>query len=345
MFLIIFLIYLLICLIGVKFDKDNIKSDDFLSRNTTLAINGIFVLIVFFSHFNSYMNFTNKFDLLYMDLVTNKLAQLMVCTFLFFSGYGIYESIKKKPKYMDGFFKNRFLKLFLQFAVIILLYILLNVILGREQTILKILLSFIGYESIGNSNWYVFAIFYLYFATMLAFKICKKKTFDGITIIFILSFVYIILIDHLKGYVHWYNTIFCFPAGMVFSHFKKGIIKNMSDNKSYLITFALLCISFVFGYKLRFNYMVYEFFSIIFVLLIIFVSMKFKIGNKVLLFLGKHTFNVYATQRIFFILFKEVGLLENNVYLYFFVCLGCTLLLSHLLSILYKHLFKALKMT
>ena len=37
----------------------------------------------------------------------------MVTTFLFYSGYGIYESIKSKKKYIDNFFKNRILKLFI----------------------------------------------------------------------------------------------------------------------------------------------------------------------------------------------------------------------------------------
>lgn len=343
MFFIIFAIYLVLCVIGLKFDKNNQKTKDFLSRDMTTAINGIFVGIIFFSHFNSYVSFSNKWDLLYLDLVGNKLGQLMVCTFLFFSGFGIYESIKSKTNYINSFFKNRFLKLFVQFAIIIFLYIILNMILGYEYPLSRILLSFIGFESIGNSNWYIFAMLYLYLATIISFKV-SKKNFDGIKVLLVLCFIYILLMDNLRGYVHWYNTIFCFPAGMLFSHFKNNIMKSNSELRSYVFTLMLLIITLAFGYLLRYNYLIYNIFSIVFVLLIIFLSMKFKVGNKMLAFLGKHTFTVYATQKLFFILFRDVGLLEYNLYIYFFVCLGCTLLLSHLLSILYKHLFKVLKM-
>jgi len=340
---VLFIIFLLICIFGIKFNNSNVTSDDFLSRNTTLAINGIFVGIIFFSHFNSYVNFTDKLDLIYYDIIYHKIGQLMVCPFLFFSGYGIYESIKYKSNYMKTFFKSRFLKLFISFAIIILFYIVLNYLLGYHYSISKILLSFVGFESIGNSNWFIFATFYLYLITLLSFK-KSKNNFNSIMIVAIFSFIYIILIDNLKGYSFWYNTIFCYVAGMIFSYFRDSIVKYLSNNMSYFITFFLLCLVFLFGYMHQRNYLIYEIYSICFVLLIVLLNMKFKIGNKIIIFLGKNTFNIYAIQRLFFILFKDLGLIDYGIYVYFFVCLLCTLLLSYILTYLYKYLFKCLKL-
>lgn len=339
-----FIIYILVCLYGLKFDAKNVDSEDFISRKTTLAINGIFVGIIFFSHFNSYINFTNNLDLIYLDIVSKKIGQLMVCPFLFFSGYGIFESIKTKSNYMNTFFKNRILKLFISFAIIIFLYIILNSILGYHYSVSEILLSFIGFESIGNSNWFIFATFCLYLITLFSFKI-EKNNLNSIIIVCILSFLYIIFVHYTKGYAFWYNTIFCYAFGMLFSYFKTNIINFLKVNKSYFFTFLLLILAFLLGYKSQSNYLVYEIYSVIFVLLIVFLNMKFKIGNKLLLFLGKNTFNIYAIQRLFFILFKHLGLIEYNMYLYFFASLLSTLLLSYIVTKLYSCLFKYLKLS
>ena len=80
----IFSIFIIICLIGIDFKNKKVIDENALNRERTLALNGIFVGIVLFSHFNSYVTFTNKLDLLYYNLIYDKTGQLMVTTFLFF---------------------------------------------------------------------------------------------------------------------------------------------------------------------------------------------------------------------------------------------------------------------
>ena len=70
-------------------------------------INGFFVGLILFSHFNSYVTTNMKFDSIYY-YIFDKIGQLMVTTFLFYSGYGIYESIKSKKNILIIFLKTEY---------------------------------------------------------------------------------------------------------------------------------------------------------------------------------------------------------------------------------------------
>ena len=128
----IFIIFLILSLIGISFK--NVKNVDksALSHERTIMINGFFVGLILFSHFNSYVTTNMKFDSIYY-YIFDKIGQLMVTTFLFYSEYGIYESIKSKKKYIDNFFKNRILKLFISFFLALILYMLLNLMIYKSK--------------------------------------------------------------------------------------------------------------------------------------------------------------------------------------------------------------------
>ena len=172
---------LLIILIFLCFykSKSYIFSNNFntlyLSKDTTTSIKGIFVLLVFFSHLKQYISFDSIFDKGYV-LLQDYLGQLIVCVFLFYSGYGIFESFKKKGKnYIEELPKSRILKTLVHFQIAIIVYLILNLIVGNNYSIVKKLLSFIAWESIGNSNWFVFTILCCYSSTYFSFKILKKE--------------------------------------------------------------------------------------------------------------------------------------------------------------------------
>ena len=123
------LIATVICLIGINFKSINGIDKNALDKERTNAINGIFVIIIIFNHFSQYITLTNKIDIVLLNIITQKIEQLMVTTFLFFSGYGIFEQIKKRKDYIKNFFKNRFIKVYIPFALAIIIYIIMNSLL------------------------------------------------------------------------------------------------------------------------------------------------------------------------------------------------------------------------
>ncbi len=296
----IFAIFILVSLVGLSFKNIKNIDNEALTLERTTMINGFFVGLVLFSHFNSYVITNSSIDSIYYFIF--KMGQLMVTTFLFYSGYGIYESIKNKKNYINKFFKNRVVKLFVSVFLALILYIVLNIIIGEEYSIKTILLSPIGLTSIGNSNWFIFATFCMYFSVLISFKIFKKDNLSALLLCLILSFGYIFLVMKFLGYSWWVDTILCFNAGMFFSYFKESI----------------LC----------------------FVLIIVLISLKVKIGNKVLLWLGKNTFNIYILQRLSYILYQYLGLANYNIYLYFGVSVLTTIVLTYFFDKILKKVYK-----
>lgn len=338
----IFIIFLLISLIGINFKSIKTIDKDALSHERTTMINGFFVGLILFSHFNSYVTFTSKTDNIYF-FVINNIGQLMVTTFLFYSGYGIFESIKNKENYINNFFKNRILKLFVSFSIALLLYLGLNLIIGNTYSVKTILLSFIGWESIGNSNWFIFATFCMYFATLISFKIFKKDTKSAMLLNLILSFFYIIVVMRFRG-SWWYNTILCYNAGMIFSCYKENILNFLKSNIHYILTTIIIGIIAMLSYLNANGYFTYEIISIIFTLVVVLVSLKVKIGNKVLLWLGKNTFNIYVLQRLSYILYEYIGLKDYNIYLYFTISIISIIIMTFIFDKIIKKTYKLLKL-
>ena len=105
---------------------------DYLSKSNTTAINGIFVVLVFLCHFAQYVKFSPDFIDQSFVFFKSHLGQLVVTTFLFFSGYGIICSISKKGSdYIKSIPKKRFLSVLIHFDIAVILFMVVNVLLGK----------------------------------------------------------------------------------------------------------------------------------------------------------------------------------------------------------------------
>ena len=217
-------ILLFLVLFGIKYAKPKTFFEDNMSPDKTSSMNGLFVMIVFFSHMKSYFVDMNVYDGAFYSLPII-FTQLIVVSFLFYSGYGMMESTKKKGfSYIRSIPQKRFPKLFIDFAIAIVLFIITNLCLGKTLDLKNTLLSFTGWTAIGNSNWYIFAILCFYIIMYLSFLICKNKSnIWAVTVTTILSICFIIGISFVKqGY--WYNTFLCLPFGMWFSLYKEKVL-------------------------------------------------------------------------------------------------------------------------
>ena len=170
----LYLIFIaLLMLIGIKVYFKGFNPN-FMSKKHTANVKGIFVLIIFYSHFVTYSTILMSKDFAMLN-VRNWLYQLMVAPFLLYSGYGIYESIKKKSQeYVDSMPKNRILKVWLHMAFCVGLFILMDHYLGVKIDPKKAALAFTGWVDFENSNWYIFVILCLYAVSYMAFNIFKK---------------------------------------------------------------------------------------------------------------------------------------------------------------------------
>ncbi|CAK7082658.1 acyltransferase family protein [Tissierella sp.] len=337
----IFLLFIIlgICAYKMKYStKDNYHLD-YMSVEKTTSIKGIFVLLVFLSHFVQYVELNSPFDMPYLA-IRSFLGQLVVTMFLFYSGYGILESIKKKKmKYVNEIPKKRILRVLFDFDIAILLFLIVRFILGYKYDIKTIVLSFIGWTSVGNSNWYILVILITYLFTFISFKIFKNKYFMAISCVTVLSGIYVLAVSNFKP-SYSYNTIFCYAAGMWFSLYREKIENIvLANNTSYLLSLTISLTLFGFTYLFNNKVIIYQIKSLLFVCLIILVTMKVSFNNFILNWTGKHVFSIYILQRIPMMIFKKSNIISNNTYLYLVLCLLVTIVISHVFDMATRKIY------
>ncbi len=325
---ILLLVLAAISLIGVRvYWKE--PNTEYLSRKCTLAVNGVFVVLVFMKHFSQYISFGWD-DSIYC-WVRGFLGQLINVTFFFYSGYGIMKSIVTKgEEYRRHFFVSRFLKTWIRFAVVVLIYYGFALFLGKDYSILRFIQSLSGWKSVGNSNWYIFAIFALYIFTMIGFFACRNSFWGIAIIVLALSIGYGAVLYFLKDEC-WYNTILAYSCGMFFALVDKKF--NMWIQRGmYRYVFSLLMMFILFAvtrwcriHSLLSDIILYEMEVVCFMSVVLLITIRIKINNAVLLFLGKYAFEIYMLQRIPMILFENSGLPK---YLYLVLCIMITVVLA-----------------
>lgn len=323
----IFLIFLLVVLYKSKFQVKG--TSDYLNIENTTSVKGIFILIVFFSHFNGYVKLNGAFDDIYKSIFSI-IGQAMVAMFMFYSGYGIMESAKKKgDSYVSQIPFKRILATLFRFDCAVILFLIIGLVLSEPMTVKQVLLSFIGWESIGNSNWYIFVILVLYLLAYISFKICKTKKLLISAFFMAAATVALMLVTvafNIKP-LYWYDTVLCFVVGMFYSLWKEHIVKIINHN--IIIWSIVLIFSFGAFYISRrigsvFHIPANIFFTIGFVVL----TMRVTFNNKILNWCGKHLFEIYILQRIPMIILKEVGVAQFNIFVYFVLSLMVTVALA-----------------
>ena len=155
--------------------------DKYLDRGICDSVKGLFILTVFYSHLMSY--FHRKEIVLggpiipYLDMVSGLLGQLIVVMFLFYSGYGVAYSITKKGSdYVASMPRKRLGHTLLNFMVAVAIFLVLQTaVLQKDFSFTHIILSFTGWESVGNSNWYIFVILLCYALNWLIYRLLPNR--------------------------------------------------------------------------------------------------------------------------------------------------------------------------
>ncbi len=300
------------------------------------------MFLVFLSHFTQYYPQTAEPGGMFY-YVKHYSGQLIVTMFLFYSGYGIFESIKRKgTDYVRAFPKNRILKTVFHLDCAVLIYYIINLVLGIKFSLPRYLVSLIGWESVGNSNWFMFAVIIQYFIVYVSFIVFRKHRLPALIAVTVLAVVYMAVMSELKD-SYWYNTALCLPIGLWYSYLKefteKVIIKNQI---TYWLIFAITSVLFVISYKHSRNILAYEAWTAAFIAVVLLLTMKVNICNKVLLWLGDHVFSVYILQRIPMLIFRETHVKFSSMNLCFAVCFSITIVLSLLFDLIMNRIDKRL---
>ena len=306
---------------------------EYISKESSYAVKGIFILLILASHFSQYIPEYSKYvDLLYWN-VRMYLGQLVVTMFLFYSGYGVLKSsISKGIKYIHSFPKKRILSTLFVYDLSQLIFFSMQVLLGKHYTTKDYFLSMVAWKSFGNDNWYIFAIVNLYIISWITFVIYKDPKRQVLLIsICTIGFIQFMMLTG-KG-SHWYNTLICFPAGAVYSLQEEKIVSILKKNSVYFFFFLITIIVFIFLHKYwKKSVIIYGLVSLLFVMIILLITLKMQVRNKLLIYCGKHLQGLFLIHKIPMALLKELGVISKNIYFSFSVCVIVTFGLEYLFN-------------
>lgn len=320
-------VYVIVCLWGIRFCFGYEGNRQYLSVEHTLSIKGIFILLVFFSHLQGYVTFTDWKDLFCVNII-GSIGQGMVTMFLFYSGYGVMESIRKKGEaYVRAMPVKRILSTWFRFACAVTLFVPVALWHRESLTLSRIAWSMIGWEAVGNSNWYIFAVLILYLITYIAFRLAGvKQNLLSIALVLLGTAVYIFTLSFggIKE-TWWYDTVLCYSFGMVWSLFVGTTGEKLLNKRvSWGIAMVTLLVAFYCLNEGEFSVINQIIRNLFFAAVVVLLTMRISVGNTILRWCGKHLFPLYILQRIPMIIFKDLGISQISIELFIVLCLIST---------------------
>ena len=311
--------------------------EGYIDREQTGSMKGLFAVIIVFSHSLGYVTLSSGVIDSSFRFVISSIGQLMVALFFFYSGYGIISSYAKKNGYSKTFLQKRVAKVLVEFDVAVLLYLVLSFILGHYYHWSNYVFCWIGWKGVGNSNWFVFVVLLLYLLTFLSFQLSElveenNKSLVLTVVVTILSLLVIVCLRFIAEGSWWYDTILCYPFGMWFAISKEKFEALIKKSKlmhwivliaSALIFVALYLLARVFN-PISFTY---NLCACAFCLFITVVSTKVRINNKILRWLGVHSFAIYILQRIPMMILSKFGVV--NPYVFEISAIALTMVISY----------------
>jgi len=252
-----------------------------------------------------------------------------VSVFFFCSGYGLYVSFHNKQNYLNGFFRKRVFIIILSYYTSGLVFLILRFIMRQPMDVNLVLYYIIGVKMSNPHAWYVVVLPLLYLFFYLSFRFCKK---DGkaISCFFILVILFVIFgtcIDHNNWLMcgeWWYNTVLIFPIGVLFAKYQQKVLGHFKKHNilyylylilmlggivaSYYLSVYILSIFTYYGDTNNFDYKIPRRWVCViaqllvittFTFFIFMVSMKLRVGNRFLAFMGTITLEFYLIHGIF----------------------------------------------
>lgn len=166
------------------------------------------------------------------------------------------------------------------------------------------ILAFTGWESIGNSNWYIFCILVCYALSWLSFKFCNSSH-QALLSIWCGVIIYVVIMFCVGKGSWWYDSIFAYAAGCTYAIYKKQIEDLIK--KHYWTVLLISLFVFALFYLLPNIAGVSMNIAGIFLcsLMILFLS-KFHLRSRILAWSGVNLFPLYIYQRIPMIVFPLI---------------------------------------
>lgn len=276
--------------------------DDSLKRESADAIKGVFILLIVVSHAMGYYDYCGYTYSLPADGLARKgllcLGQLVVVMFLFLSGYGVMEQWKQRGRsYVVLMPRRRVLTTLLNFDVAVVVFAIASVAMGSPVQWRQMALSLVAWESVGNSNWYIFAILLCYVAAWLSLRFCRAKGWQAVAACTMILLLAMAVLQMCKPPM-WSDTLLSFPAGMAWSLLGSKAVAVVHRRYAVCLVASMAAFSLLYILPLNAAGLRPNLMAVAFALMVVVVVQKVRPGGKVLRWCGSHLFPLYIYQRL-----------------------------------------------
>ena len=323
---IIFIALGLLLFAGIKFSKFKEWQEEPLSLDKSKTIQGFAAVAIIIHHLSQQLSEKAGPLVFFEDM-----GVLFVGIFFFFSGYGLYTSLKTKENYLKGFLGKRLVTVLVPFYICNSVFVINSCLTGANYKPLQLFCVLSGWSLLNDHMWYVIEIVILYLAFFIFYRFIRNRTAATVAMsIFVLAMMTGSLLlchgsDYSCGYWFmgewWYNASFLFIIGIIFSRHADGLRKIA--RKGYFIllpVFAALTV--LLGLQTKYALETWSYWSeipgedpayldkvhclaiqlpwiMVFVCFILLLMMKVRFGNPVLKFLGTISLELYLIHNLF----------------------------------------------
>lgn len=312
---------------------------DYLSIKSTNMLKGFFAIVVLFHHLALWTSagiIFRQFKLV---------GYLAVSIFFFFSGYGLQKKYMTDENYSKQFLSRRIPTVLIPYIIITVIYWSAYALQGKMYSLIDIILKLRRGYPIAENSWYIINILIFYFIFWVLMRTCKKHYAAMIigACVYYVAWIFICRALSFGGW--WYNTVHLLIIGMLWAYGEKKI--NTTITKHYFIISPIVLIllfasliSGIFVDKMQ-NEIIVLLTKIIsamlFVFTIILFTMKFRIGNGILNFLGNISFEIYMIQGLWMLTLNGNYINNHkNPLLWSCAVIICTIISSYFLHKLFR---------
>lgn len=343
-----------------------------LTKNDSLAIKGIAILMMVLHHLFSQVSRFNKFDVSFapftQDFVVNVSLMMKICVsiFAFITGYGLLKSIAKTSLDRTSVIKwniTRLLKTMSGFYfVYIIAFVVTQVLSGlpmekyfsgsKIKGIVYVLADFTGLTSLFDTPrlletwWYMSAAIIFILIVPIIYSIAKKIGYLPVVVVIII--LPRLLNTGFPGGTNPYSFILPMVFGMIFSDYNlfEKLSEIMPKNKiaAFIADFLFFGFSVVCCYYLYIRFKTSEAWELKFAVIPVFCICFFRycivripVVKTILEYFGKHSMTLFLTHNfIRYVYLNEFTYSFGNFMVIFVVLFALSLLLAVVLDFLKK---------
>lgn len=321
-------------------------NDNYLTINTLKYYKGLFAIVIVFHHLSQ----RTQGGIVFRGF--SYVGYLAVAAFFFYSGYGLQKSyMTKGEKYRKDFLKKRIPTILFPYIIVTFIYWLMNYVRGTCYSLKEICVAIFHGSPIVSNSWYIITILVFYFVYWILMTICKSN-YRAMIIGGGIWYVLYTLCCIKFGYgLWWYNASHILIVGMLWALWEKKITKII---ERYQIVIPIVWVAFIIVFVSKIviasylpingiGLLIDLIITILFVISVVFFSMKVKIGNKALAFLGEISFEIYMIHGLFITIFRSDKIYIDNEFVWACLVLAFTIVSGYVLHIVFGKLLTKYK--